>query len=391
MLAIQVLLYSAERPRRASRRNRRYLDTLKVAILVPLYNEDPYVVQSSILSMLQQTRPPQHIVVIDDGSTQVYYSPLAAWAQETAASRGITLVWQRTPNGGKRHAQVVGARLAPDADVYVTVDSDTMLDARALEQLLLPMADDKVQSVAGVVVAANSQRNLLTRFTDVWFVCTQLVDRSALSVVSSVLVNCGGLAAYRAPILRDNLDGYLNETFFGRPVPFSDDSLLTTYAKLRGRTVQQPSAICFSMMPDRLSHHLRQYLRWMRGSTIRSWWRFKYLPFRSVAYWAHVMNWVETVLGGCVFLVLYLWYPFVVHQISPVILVVPILIGYAHALRYLVIARSDVKLRSQLVNWLLSPVATLWAFFVLRPLHWFGAFTCMRTGWGTRRVVEVRL
>jgi hyaluronan synthase len=81
----------------------------------------------------------------------------------------------------------------------------------------------------------------------------------------------------------------------------------------------------------------------------------------------------------------------VVHQISPLVLVVPVMIGYAHALRYLLVARSDVDLRSQLMNWLLSPVATLWAFFVLRPLRWYGAITCMRTGWGTRQVVEVRL
>jgi hyaluronan synthase len=53
------------------------------------------------------------------------------------------------------------------------------------------------------------------------------------------------------------------------------------------------------------------------------------------------------------------------------------------------VARSDVRLRGQLVNWLISPVATLWAFFILRPLRWYAAATCLRTGWGTRKVVEV--
>jgi hyaluronan synthase len=390
-LAIQVLLYTAERPRRASRRNRRYLDSLTVAILVPLYNEDPAVVRASIGSMLAQTRLPQAIVVIDDGSTAEDYSAIARWAADAASAVHVELQWWRTVNRGKRHAQVAGAALASDADVFVTVDSDTMLDSKAIEQLLLPFADEKVQSVAGLVVAANSQTNLLTRFTDVWFACTQLVDRSALSVMSSVLVNCGGLAGYRNAVIRDNVEGYLNETFFGRPVPFSDDSLLTTYAKLAGRTVQQPSAICFTMMPDRMNHHLRQYLRWMRGSTIRSWWRFKYLPLSSVAYWMHVINWVETVLGAILFALLYFWYPFVEHQVSPFVLLVPLLIGYAHALRYLLVARSDVRLRGQLMNWLLSPVATVWACFVLRPLRWYGAATCLRTGWGTRQVVEVYL
>jgi hypothetical protein len=36
-------------------------------------------------------------------------------------------------------------------------------------------------------------------------------------------------------------------------------------------------------------------------------------------------------------------------------------------------------------------VATLWAFFVLRAVRWYGMATCRRTGWGTRRTVEVAL
>ncbi|WP_275561157.1 hypothetical protein [Streptomyces sp. 5-6(2022)] len=77
-----------------------------------------------------------------------------------------------------------------------------------------------------------------------------MVDRSALSAMGSVLVNSGPLAAYRADVVRDNLDSYLNETFMGRPAMFSDDSLLTLYALLRGQTVQQPSAVAFTAMPS---------------------------------------------------------------------------------------------------------------------------------------------
>ncbi len=53
----------------------------------------------------------------------------------------------------------------------------------------------------------------------------------------SVLVNPGGLAFYRPEILREHEAGYLGETFAGRPVPFSDDSLLTLYSLARGRAV----------------------------------------------------------------------------------------------------------------------------------------------------------
>jgi hyaluronan synthase len=46
----------------------------------------------------------------------------------------------------------------------------------------------------------------------------------------------GPTAAYRAEVVRKHLGGYLRETFWGRGVELSDDSLLTLYAALEGRT-----------------------------------------------------------------------------------------------------------------------------------------------------------
>lgn len=73
-----------------------------------------------------------------------------------------------------------------------------------------------------------------------------------------------------------------------RPVTFSDDSLLTLYALVRGRVVQQPTAVVFTAMPEELGHHLRQYLRWMRGSSLRSRWRVRYLPARQTGAEVHL-------------------------------------------------------------------------------------------------------
>ncbi|MGA4850924.1 hypothetical protein ACOBQB_33515 [Streptomyces sp. G5(2025)] len=104
-------------------------------------------------------------------------------------------------------------------------------------------------------------------------------------------MNSGPLAAYRAGIIRDNLGSYLNETFMGRPVMFSDDSLLTLYAQERGLTVQQPTAVVFTAVPEKWSHFSRMYLRWMRGSTIRSVWRMRYLSMALLMPLAIVLAW----------------------------------------------------------------------------------------------------
>lgn len=398
VLVFQLGFSYLNRPFAVSRRARARLDAMNVAGLVPAYNEDPAALQACLASMIGQYRRPQSIVVVDDGTRDEQavagYDAVRAWFYAAAAAAGVRPVWVRQPNAGKRHAQVHALAWTPDADFYWTVDSDTISDRRALGELLKPMADLRVQSVAGIVTAANVRASLLTRFTDLWFVTGQLVDRGSLSVLGgSVWVNSGPIALYRAGVLRDNVVGYLTETFGGRRVPFSDDSLLTLYAMLRGRTVQQPSAIAFALMPDRYRHFWRMYLRWMKGSTIRSVWRMRYLSMGRPAWWLHVQRWAGTAVSSALFVGVVLgglalspsW------EAAAWLAGVPVAIAYATCLRYLTIRRSDQSAVYQWGTWLLAPVAALFAATVLRAARWWGVVTCWRTGWGTRETVEVAL
>ncbi|MFJ7423014.1 glycosyltransferase [Streptomyces uncialis] len=383
LLILQSVLYACERPHRADAAGQHALDELRIAVLVPVYNEDPAYLRAALTALAAQSRRPDAVHIVDDGSDDGCPA-VAKWWTRHAAEAGIRTTWQRTPNQGKRHAQVTALREAGDADIIVTVDSDACLAADALGEVLQPFADPRVQGSAGLVVAANHRATLLTRVTDLYFVANQLVDRSALSPLGAVMVAPGSLAAYRAPVLRDNLAAYLGETFMGRPVHFSDDSLLTLFALLRGRVVQQPSAVVLTAMPERTGHHLRQYLRWMRGSTIRSLWRARHLPLTHPAYIAQLLRWfLQIVCTGalCWMAVLHLR-----HDIgfSPWLATVPLLIGYAQALRYLTVRRSDETLAHQTVTWLLTPLALLWAWTVLRAVRWYATLTCGRTRWGTR-------
>ncbi|WP_432589956.1 glycosyltransferase [Streptomyces sp. HD1123-B1] len=386
LLMLQTVLYHMERTRKLTPRAARQLEALHVAVLMPVYNEDPGYLRLGLQSFITQTRRPDSVHVVDDGSTNTDYAAVRDWWHHTAAAAGIATTWQRVPNAGKRHAQAYGVRMSPGADIYVTVDSDSCLAPNAIAEVLVPFARPRVQSVAGIVIATNHRVNLLARITDLWFVTGQLVDRSALSAMGSVLVNSGPLAAYRADVVRDNLESYLNETFMGRPVMFSDDSLLTLYALLRGQTVQQPSAVVFTAMPEKAGHLLRMYLRWMRGSTIRSIWRMRYLPLNRWPYWAHLLRWFQVALSTTVLVWLLVIEPAAYGNQPPAsFLVVPFLIGWAQGLRYLGIIRSDERLRSRILTWLLMPLAVIWAWTILRALRWYGVATCAKTGWGTRQ------
>jgi len=349
----------------------------------PVHNEAPSLLGACLWSMLAQTRLPQRVQVVVNGcSIQPYQRLLAEWRQ-AATAWGVQADAVQIDPASKRLAQLTTFQNDP-AEVFVTVDSDTVLDRNALAEGLKPFADPRVQSVAGIGVALNWNRNLLTRLTDMWFLTFQLGLRSSLSTLGSVLVNSGTLALYRSEVVREGADGYAHETFLGRPVTLSDDSMLTTLAKLRGRTVQQPTCFAFTVLPERVGHHLRQQLRWMRGSFIRSWWRMRYLPLGSYAYWTHFASWVNFVLVTVVFATLVVVRPVIDRRLVPSLLAIPVLVGYATALKYLLIRRDDEPLRSQLATLLLAPVAFLWSFFVLRPLRLYAIATCLRTGWGTR-------
>ena len=96
----------------------------------------------------------------------------------------------------------------------------------------------------------------------------QTIACATQSLFGDVLVSRGAFALYRAEMIREIVDSYTGETFLGHPVKLGDDAALTLFARGRGRAVQQSSAFALTMYPETLWHHLRQWCRWMRGSTI---------------------------------------------------------------------------------------------------------------------------
>jgi hypothetical protein len=93
--------------------------------------------------------------------------PAVCWPRSACRTRvpGVESWRPSHLDPGIKRRQASCARRAvrgtPDADVYVTIDSDGILDQRALAELLKPLADPRVQSAAGIVLAANNRVNLL--------------------------------------------------------------------------------------------------------------------------------------------------------------------------------------------------------------------------------------
>jgi hyaluronan synthase len=382
---IQFVIAMFERPYALTPAQQARVDRLKVAVNIPVYNEDPLVLDRVLYALFSQTRLPDRVDVVDDGSTSDYSDIRAYWLRHHPSAVQFSWVWQ--PNQGKKRAQARTFARA-GADIFVTLDSDSTLERSAFMEALKPFADRRVQSVAGIELAWNCRKNWLTRLNSTRSLIWQMLSCSAQSAAGDVLVNRGTFALYRANVIRENLSAYVNETFFGRRVDLGDDAALTLFARARGRAVQQPTAIQFAMYPETLSHHFRQWTRWMRGSTIRTFWRIRYLSIASYSWWFTVINlWTYAAATATVIVCVALWPQS--RFFAATTAAASVGWSYVMAVRIFAITRSDESWLARLVAFAITPAVAAWSILVLRPLRMYGIATCLHQKWVTRHIVEV--
>jgi len=388
-VVIQLVLAWSQKPVTVSQREQEELDQLYVTVVIPCYNEDPQILDRTIVSLMRQIRLPNHIEVVDDGSTVDYTEIREFWLAHLPA--GVRFSWVRQRNAGKKHAQAATFTSDDAADIFVTIDSDSALDRRAIDEGLKPFADSRVVSVAGLETAINIDRNLLTRAIGHRSLVFQLFAMSAQSVArGSVLINPGAFSLYWAPLIRKIVPAYVGETFFGVPVTLGDDTALTMYALLHGRAVHQPTAVSLPVYPETLAHHLRQWTRWMRASTIRMLWRLRYLPVMSYGWIFTVYTIGAFLTSVAISLAIPLAWPASQHLLIAS-LTAMVIWPVSIALRLATVRRSDQGTLSRLFGVALLPVAALWYMIVLRQIRFYGIATCWRQSWVTRQQVEVRL
>lgn len=392
-----------ERPVKATPRQQAQLDLLYVAVQIPAYNEDESALRLCIQSLFDQTRRPNRIYVVDDGSKDkatdrvIDYAEIRRWFLTETKRLGIHGVWDRQVNQGKRHAQANSLRReaallkgSGRSEIFMTLDSDSVLDRKAVEEGLKPFSDPRVHSVAGHVVVLNSRDNVLTFMTSMLYLPFTRGLRSAQSVLKRVMVNSGTLAFYRTDTLLKYLGVYENERFRGKPMQMNDDSLMTMYALLaedgHGKAVHQPSSVCFTLVPNKVQHYLNQQFRWMRGTFVRTFWWFKYMRITSITFWMPVMELTQLILSLVIPVAL-------VQQTRPGDLMdlvwstmwVGLGVNYVIALRFFSIDRSDEPAWFRWALFITSPVTAIWRLLILRPMYFYALFTCWKIGkWGTR-------
>ena len=381
--AISYVISWFDKPVTATAEGYERLDRLHVTVAIPVYNEDPSLLDRCIYAIMNQTRPPELVWVVDDGSRTDYSQVAGYWAGTW--SNGTEIRWTRQSNQGKRRAHAYVFERVPETDIFVTVDSDTTLEHRALEEGLKPFQSRSVMSVAGIEMGFNAYKNFLTRMQCSFQLFSQAVIGATWSVAGDMYTNRGPFALYRGSLIRKYLAVYRDEFFLGRRVILGDDSLLALCASTEGRSVQQLTAYGLTMWPETYSHHLRQRLRWARGRAVRNFWRIKYRPVLSYCWWLTVCG-IQAFLASTAFIVVLattwpLSRPVLVHTvIALAVLSVPV------GLRTLCFKRSDETLSDRVALVLIRPIAAIWSGIMLaRVLRVWGTLTLMKQGWTTRQ------
>ena len=87
-LFVEMLFCFTERTYTTTPRQDRQLAAARLVANVPVYNEDPAALWQCLESMLRQTRPPDCVFVVDDGS-KVDYTDIRARFLEAAEAAGV--------------------------------------------------------------------------------------------------------------------------------------------------------------------------------------------------------------------------------------------------------------------------------------------------------------
>jgi hyaluronan synthase len=359
-----------------------------VGVVIPIYNEDPKMLMLCLESLIKQTRPPDSIWIIDDGSTNADCYNAATKFKLDHKETDIRVIHKE--NSGKREAQKKAFDLCP-ADVWITVDSDTQLESTAIENILGPFEDPEVGAVAGRLHGFNWDTNWLTRIIDIEFTGSFVTGRASSSVIGSVVVTCGGLAAYRGDLIMNNLDDYMNETFMGKKVMAGDDRRLTQYAlKDYGRAVYQNSAVGWTLLPERWSHLIRQRVRWSASWYRGTAWCLWNLSPKQPAWWLVLVQ-------AIAFLIFTFSLPYIVFKSAFIGIglflfytVWSIMLSMIRAMKLLTVERADMSTKQIMLSVLLAPAVSVLYFFVLNPIRWYSLIKVFELDWSTRQEVEVK-
>jgi len=222
---------------------------LRVSVLIACYNEEK-TLKRSIETLLAQSRKPDEIVIVDDGSTDGTREILESFGAE------IKPVFLPKNTGNKSYAQEAGLKEVT-GDIFITTDADTLLHTDFIREMSKAFEDPEVHAAAGYIISIRN--NWITASRELDYVMGQDVYKSGQAHLRAVHVIPGAAGAFRTAT-------------FKKHVKFDHDTLTEdldfTYQLHEGgyRIAFVKSAVVYTQDPSSIPAYVKQERRWMGGS-----------------------------------------------------------------------------------------------------------------------------
>lgn len=312
-----------------------------LTVLVPAYNEAASV-GDTVRSLLAQTRVPDAVIVIDDGSTDDTAS--------IARAAGARVVTPPSNTGSKAGAQNFALPLV-ETSLVMAIDADTTLAPDAVEKLMETMATSDAAAACGFVLPRHV-RTIWERGRYVEYLFAFTFYKQVQDFYDRPLIASGCFSMYRTDVLRSH-GGWPRTTL-------AEDMDLTWRFHQEGQRVRfVPEAVSYPIEPADFHFMSKQLRRWSHGfvQNVRLHWRgLLHVPYLrsavAVATWdAVVASFLFLFVLPILAIVLREPWLLLAYIIDVPALLVPLLAG--------AIPRGETK----------RALASLPAFFVLRTVN----------------------
>lgn len=221
----------------------------RVSVLVAGHSEED-AIERCVLGMREQSRVPDEIIVVSDGSTDRMPAKLLR--------RGLIDQAHSTElRAGKSAGTNMAARWAK-GDIVVNIDCDCSFDRHAVRNVIAPLADPEVVAVSGNILVRNEQASLITTFQAIEYLITISLGKQAADRLGQVSCVSGAFGAFRKSAF---------EAVGGLDAGGGEDLDLTLALRRTGGKIRFiEDAICYTDVPETLTALVKQRFRWERDA-----------------------------------------------------------------------------------------------------------------------------
>jgi cellulose synthase/poly-beta-1,6-N-acetylglucosamine synthase-like glycosyltransferase len=221
---------------------------MRISVLIPCHNEEKSI-RKCVESCLNQVRPLDEIIVVNDGSTDKSGEILATFGKQ------IKVITIPKATGNKSHAQERGLKYVT-GDIFIATDGDTVLDPLFAQEIEKHFVDPKVAAVGGYI--RSLKYNWLTACRAFEYTIGQNLHKLAQNYINFMFVIPGAAGAFRTGAFRkyihfdhDTITEDLDFTFKFHRLGFKIDYCL--------------KAVCYTQDPAKLKQYINQIRRWYGG------------------------------------------------------------------------------------------------------------------------------